>query len=148
MNLSRKSASILRVASILTLGAALVPLLAGPAHASGTINQQIPFSNSAPVTPATSAAFTDQLQTDSAGTVTFATTLGTGLAVSGSGAVSVPSPLTVGSYTVSGTDSDTLSNTGTWTYTLNVTTGTLVTTPTANATTVTPAAARDSPTSW
>ena len=139
MNLSWKTASILRVASVFALGAALVPLLAGPAQASGTINQQAPFSNAGTVTPATSAAFTDQLQTDSVGAVTFITTVGADFDVSSSGAVSIPSALAVGSYTVSGTDSDTLSNSGTWSYTLNVTAGTLATTPTTNATTVTPA---------
>ena len=43
--------------------------------------------------------------------------------VSSSGHVSALNTLAVGSYTVSGDDTDSCSNTGTWTYTLTVTPG-------------------------
>ena len=66
------------------------------------------------------------------GAVTFVTTVtSTGLHVSGGGVITTTGPLAVGSYTVSGTDSDTGGNTGTWTYTLTV--SNLATTVTYNA---------------
>ena len=59
MKLSWRLASILHVASILALGAALVPVLASPAVAKPTIVQSAPFSGS--TTTVASAGFTDQL---------------------------------------------------------------------------------------
>ena len=76
-------------------------------------------------TPGGSAAFTDQLAvTDSLGAVTFAVTSPSapaGLSVSPAGAVSTTGTLAVGSYAVSGTDRDAEGDTGTWSYTLEVT---------------------------
>jgi hypothetical protein len=67
--------------------------------------------------------FTDTITTSgNVGAVTFTTTSsGNAFTVSSSGAVSAPNTLSTGSYTVSGTDADSSSDTGTWTYTLGVT---------------------------
>jgi uncharacterized repeat protein (TIGR02543 family) len=59
---------------------------------------------------------------NNSGAVTFVTTTAsTGLKVSASGVIKVTGALTVGIYTVSGTDSDATGDTGTWSYTLTVT---------------------------
>ena len=76
----------------------------------------------------TGSAFGDQLAvTGSSGPVTYVVTSSNShLKVTGSGAITtVGGPLAVGTYTVSGTDSDTFADTGTWTYTLTVTKGTI-----------------------
>jgi uncharacterized repeat protein (TIGR02543 family) len=66
------------------------------------------------------------------GAVTFVTTVAsTALSVSSAGVITTTGYLNGGTYTVSGTDSDTHSDVGTWTYTLIVTT--VVTTVTFNA---------------
>ena len=88
----------------------------------GTITQTAPESNS--TTTNGSGAFTDQLEptTNGGSAVTFATTVtNPNLSVSPGGAVTTTTgQLAAGPYTVSGTDSDTLGDTGTWTYTLTV----------------------------
>ena len=59
--------------------------------------------------------------TNNTGAVTFVTTFpSTGLGVTGGGVVTTKGTLVAGSYTVSGTDSDTSGDIGTWTYTLTV----------------------------
>jgi uncharacterized repeat protein (TIGR02543 family) len=59
---------------------------------------------------------------DNTGAVTFVTTKSSaGLVVSASGLISTTGPHTTGTYTVSGTDRDSGGDTGTWTYTLTVT---------------------------
>jgi hypothetical protein len=87
-----------------------------------TINQIPPTTGS--TTTATSS-FTDQLEptTENGTPVTFVTTTANAhLQVSATGAVTTSGgPLAAGSSTVSGTDSDTLGDTGTWSYTLTVT---------------------------
>jgi len=56
------------------------------------------------------------------GSVTFTTTKSsTALEVSPAGLISTSGPLAIGTYSVSGTDSDTEGDSGTWTYTLTVT---------------------------
>ena len=56
------------------------------------------------------------------GTVTFVTTTANpAFTVSSTGAISAPGTLAVGTYTVSGTDSDTFGDTGSWSFTLTVT---------------------------
>jgi DNA uptake protein ComE-like DNA-binding protein len=102
----------------------------------GTFTQIAPFSGATTfdttgcTDPAftTRTCFTDQLLTSGqSGTVTFTTTTAVpGIIVSPVGAVSVGpynSVLGEGTYTVSGTDSDTAGDTGTWTYTLTVSDG-------------------------
>ena len=104
--------------------------------AGGTITQGAPTSGS--TTPGNSTGFTDQLATTGqTGPVTFVTTVpAAGIAVSASGAISVSTQLNAGAYTVSGTDSDTSGDTGTWSYTLTVAGGTITQgTPTLGATT-------------
>ena len=54
------------------------------------------------------------------GPVTFVTTSGTAFVVDSNGNVSAPNTLVPGKYVVSGTDSDTFGNTGTWKYVLIV----------------------------
>ncbi|MGC1238090.1 MAG: InlB B-repeat-containing protein [Acidimicrobiales bacterium] len=59
---------------------------------------------------------------NNSGAVTFVTTKAiTGLVVSAAGLISTTGSLTTGTYTASGTDRDTVGDTGTWTYTLSVT---------------------------
>ncbi len=89
-----------------------------------TINQTTPLTGNTSVSAST--AFTDQLApttTFAGNAVTYATSVtNTNLQVSSSGAVStVGGPLAAGPYTVSGTDSDSFGDTGTWSYTLTVT---------------------------
>ena len=92
-----------------------------PAPANGNIVQAAPGSG-AP-TSANWGTFTDQLNTTgNVGSVTFATTVTSpSVSVSSSGLVTTVGSLpSSGLYTVSGTDSDTGSNTGVWSYTLDV----------------------------
>ncbi len=59
---------------------------------------------------------------DKTGPVTFVTTkASSALSVSSSGSISTTGPLSAGTYTVSGTDSDVAGDHGTWTFTLTVT---------------------------
>jgi uncharacterized repeat protein (TIGR02543 family) len=86
-----------------------------------TLNQTSPTSAS--TTSATSATFAIAPLSVSGGTgaITFVTTSsGSGLNVTGGGAIKTAGSLGVGSYTVSGTDSDAYGDTGTWTFTLSV----------------------------
>ncbi|MGO9582402.1 MAG: beta strand repeat-containing protein, partial [Acidimicrobiales bacterium] len=109
---------------------------------SSAITQVAPFSNAKPITPATSASFTDQLKTTgNAGSVKFvATGSGStppGVVVSSSGAVSTKQALAVGTYTISGTDSDSLHDAGSWSFTLTVTAARITQAAPAAATTTT-----------
>ncbi len=89
----------------------------------GTITQIAPFGGSV----AAGHTFTDQLATTgNHGAVTFTVTSSSpAFAVSSTGAVSVPGTLAANTYIVSGTDTDPLSDTGTWSYTLTVSPGTI-----------------------
>ncbi|HXQ63206.1 MAG TPA: hypothetical protein VN796_12790, partial [Acidimicrobiales bacterium] len=93
------------------------------ASSSSSIIQSAPSANT--TTTGSSATFTDQLATTgNSGPVTFATTTSSpDVAVSSSGAVSTTGPLPVGTYPVSGTDTDG-TGTGVWSYTLHVTAST------------------------
>jgi len=93
---------------------------------SSAITQDSPFSNAKTVAPATSAAFTDKLKTSVAsGSVKFVTTgsgsTPPGVVVSSSGVVSTKGALAVGTYSISGSDSDSLNDEGSWSFTLTVT---------------------------
>ena len=107
----------------------------------GGVSQQSPTQNAATVTPADSTAFTDQLETNGLGTVTYTQSTGSAdFTVSSSGKITVGATLAVGSYTATGSDSDSDHDTGSWTYTLNVTDGGVSQgSPTQNLATVTPA---------
>ncbi len=87
--------------------------------AGGTITQTAPTSGSV----SAGSPFTSQLNTSgNNGAVTFTVTSSSpAFTVSGSGAVSAPDTLIVGSYTVSGTDTDAFGNTGHWSFTLHET---------------------------
>jgi len=78
--------------------------------------------NSGSVTTANSSTFTSTITVqNNIGLVTFVTTKSIpGVTVSSSGAVSTAGPLSIGTYSVSGTDSDPHGDTGTWSFTLNV----------------------------
>jgi len=98
----------------------VTPILQGPS-----------VSNS--VTVANSAGFVDSLSAASGftGSVTFTAspTQSTpqGIVVNSAGTgIMTTGPLAVGSYVIGGTDTDTASDTGTWSYTLNVTPNTIV----------------------
>jgi hypothetical protein len=97
--------------------AALYELTNAPVPAA-TITQQPPLTGNI----AAGTAFSGQLVTSGqSGIVTFTTTTPSpSVSVSASGAISAPSTLAAGPYTVSGTDQDTFGNTGTWTFTLTV----------------------------
>lgn len=120
----RTSGSYLRPLRLVTVLACLgvvVPVIFAASAASaatGTLTQAAPTQGAV----LAGTAFTDQLQVSGAsGTVTYAQTDGSdNVTVSSSGAVSAPGTLSAGSYTASGTDSDTSGDTGTWTYSLTV----------------------------
>ena len=101
-----------------------------------TILQTTPLTGTTSVD--TSSAFTDQLapSTHDGSAVSYvASPTNANISVSASGAIRViGAPLKVGAYTVSGTDSDTLSDTGTWTFTLTVTPSTITQTSPTTAT--------------
>ena len=90
-----------------------------------TITQTTPFSNS--TTSTNSSSFTDALRaTGNTGAVTFTTTSAPpgsagGIKVSSSGVVTTTGALSAGTYTASGTDSDSSGDTGTWSFSLTVT---------------------------
>jgi hypothetical protein len=95
--------------------------------AAGTLTQIAPFDKTV-TTVNSGGSFIDQLAVSgsSGGTTYSVTTPNTHLKVSNGGAITaVSGPLTVGPYTVSGKVTDSLGDTGTWTYTLNVIKGTL-----------------------
>ncbi len=93
------------------------------ASAAGTISQSSPTGGSVTA----GSALSDQLVvTGNNGAVTFSQTTGDpDVTVSGSGAVSAPDDLAVGTYTATGTDTDPLGDTGTWSYQLTVLAGTI-----------------------
>ena len=123
-----------------TLTVTATPVTPGPPTSSSTITQDAPTSNS--TTPANSSSFTQQLKTSgNTGSVTFVTTGSSppGLLVSSSGVVSTKSKLLVGTYTVSGTDSDTSGDKGTWSFTLKVSSSAITQdAPFSNAKPITP----------
>jgi outer membrane protein OmpA-like peptidoglycan-associated protein len=100
------------------------------------IVQGSPSTGSVNVTGST--AFTDSISAASGfvGAVTFvAAGSSTGLTLSGN-EIATTGTLAVGSHTISGTDSDTYGDTGTWSYDLTVTAATLIqTSPTTGTTT-------------
>ena len=101
------------------------------------ITQIAPTAGSAPVSG--SSAFVDQLAvTGNTGAVAFTKTGGTPfMTVSASGAVTTTGTLAAGHYTVTGTTADTNGGSGSFTYTLTVTAGTISqSTPTAGSATV------------
>jgi major membrane immunogen (membrane-anchored lipoprotein) len=108
------------VASIVALSSALVLVLSSSAHAAGTIAQVAPLGST--TTPTSSTTFTDQLATTGGEGVSFTTTAPSdALSVSSSGAITtVGGPLSEGTYTASGQDSNGSGDTGTWSYTLTV----------------------------
>lgn len=90
---------------------------------SGNITQEDPFDKTIS-TDDSGGGFSDQLQVKgSSGQVTFVVTSpDSHLQVSPTGVITtVGGPLSAGAYSVSGSDSDTSNDVGTWSYTLNVT---------------------------
>jgi hypothetical protein len=93
---------------------------------------QIPPTGKSVTVANSGGSFNDQLAVSgSSGSVTyFVTTSNSHLKVTPSGAITTfGGPLSVSTYTVSGTDSDTHGDTGTWSYTLTVTKGALTQIP-------------------
>ena len=115
--LTRRVARLAATAALTLAGAGLT----GVTSAGATTT---PITQSAPTagTALTTYNFTDQLATTDSNPVTYivTSTLPTGVAVSSSGAITANGTTTAGTYTLSGTDSDTASNTGTWSYSLTV----------------------------
>src|ERR1019366_9266627 len=96
------------------------------AVSASAITQAAPKSNGSVVTPPTSSKFTAHLAvTGNNGAVKYGLTNGhstpTGLVISSSGAVSTTGALAVGTYTAAGTDSDSLGDSGPWSYSLTIT---------------------------
>jgi outer membrane protein OmpA-like peptidoglycan-associated protein len=86
-----------------------------------SITQSAPFANASPDTA--SQSFSDQVvTTGQSGTVTFSASgsLPAGVSVSSSGLIASNGTTPSGVYTLSGTDSDTSSDSGTWIYVLTV----------------------------
>ncbi|MGD0055115.1 MAG: InlB B-repeat-containing protein, partial [Acidimicrobiales bacterium] len=98
-----------------------------------TLKQSAPTSGTTTTTASSTFTAGPLSVSNATGAVTFTTTATSpALSVSPSGAITTTGPLTVGSYLVSGTDSDTSGDTGTWSYTLNVTLPDVVVTFEAN----------------
>ena len=120
--LSMKAATLLTI-FFLALGGVIA--VASPVSAA-TISQVSPTANT--VTVDGSSTFTDQLNvTGNTGTMNYAATGGdtTHFLVSSTGKVTTSGLLAAGSYSFSGTDGDTSSDTGIWNYTLTVTASTI-----------------------
>jgi uncharacterized repeat protein (TIGR02543 family) len=106
--------------------------IASPLASASTINQVSPTSDSIDV--AMSATFTVTLAVDPSFVgVTFANAT-LSFTITPSGVLSTPGPLAVGTYNVSGTDSDGSDN-GTWNYSLTVTPDAITQAPPAAGTT-------------
>lgn len=122
--------SVVRFLCALSLALALA-VIAVPAASAITTIVQGP-STSGTVSVAGSAAFTDTLSASSgsSGPVTFVASgesSPTGLAVNSTGnGIVTTGTLAANTYTISGNDSDGSGDTGTWTYTLDVTASTIV----------------------
>ena len=144
VKLSWKFVSILRVAVVLALGAALVPMLASAAHAQGTVTQNAPTTGTTTTTATISPGFSDELSATGDGSaVTFSTTLvTTPIGATNTiqidqltGDITSTGPLEAGNYVATGNDQDADGDTGTWTYTLTVNPVALVQgSPTSNTT--------------
>jgi hypothetical protein len=110
---------------------------------SVTTAQALPATGTA--TTATSGTFTSQLAISGAtGAVTYtetSSTHSTQVQVSSSGAVTTGTTLPAGLYTISGGDIDAASNTGTWSFTLNVGTASITQSSPTTATATTTASA-------
>ena len=127
-NLSDGLVQTVSVDAAIGFGPTPVPsTLAGSATVYFTsipITQVIPITQFAPfgssVTTTGSAAFTDTLKTSSTG-VTFSHVSTADLSVSSTGKVTTTGSLGVGTYSISGTDSNALGDMGSWSYTLTVT---------------------------
>jgi outer membrane protein OmpA-like peptidoglycan-associated protein len=138
MRFSKFSAKI-----ALWLGAIVVifstALIVEPSDANAATISQTPQTGATTVDGST--LFTDVLITSgSSGGETFLATGGAGEASfninNATGAIATTSQLAVGTYIVTGTDTDTSLDTGTWSYTLTVTPSTISQTPQTGATNV------------
>jgi len=87
---------------------------------AGAFTQVAPTS--ATVGTAGSASFTDQLNANGVGAVTYTETVGSSVIVSATGGVTTTGPLGSGTYSASGTMKDSLGNMGTFSFTLTVST--------------------------
>jgi outer membrane protein OmpA-like peptidoglycan-associated protein len=129
-------ANTLLIASFLTTGTFL--LASTPSSAAGLINQVAPTVGTTTVD--SSSVFSDLLNVSgNTGAVTYTTTSSAdGLLVNATtGAVTTTGLLPVGTYSVSGTDTDPSADSGTWSYTLSVGASTITpASPTSGTTTV------------
>ncbi|HEV3266873.1 MAG TPA: hypothetical protein VGZ68_00545, partial [Acidimicrobiales bacterium] len=109
-----------------------------PLASAATITQNPPTGGTVSVD--NSNGFADVLSTTGGtGSVTYSevSSDSPSLSVDGAGNVTVNATLPVGSYTVAGTDSDTVLDSGNWSYTLTVTPSSITqTSPTTGTTTV------------
>jgi uncharacterized repeat protein (TIGR02543 family) len=100
-----------------------------PVVGSTTLTQTSPTTGSASTTSSGTFTAGPITVTGNTGTVTFVTTnTNPDVTVSSSGLISTTGTLAVGTYNVSGTDSDTHGDAGTWSYTLSVTAAPIVVT--------------------
>ena len=137
VKLSRKLALTLRVASMIALGAALVPILSTPAAGLGGLSTTPP---SGTVTVPNSASYSITLTTTGDGSAVTYTQDGSGQSPElhidpSTGKITTTSTLATETYSISGETADD-NDTGTWSFTLTVTAGTLSTLPTTGTVSV------------
>ncbi len=130
----------LGIVSVLTASFAFVGFVEGPSGATGVITQTSPTSGT--VSTTASGTYTTQLVTSPVATNYVVTAPNANLIVSPSGAITTHSTLPVGTYQVAGTDTDSSSDTGAWTFSLSVTAVTITqSSPTSGTVTTTASSA-------
>lgn len=95
-------------------------------HSITTLSQGTPKTGSTPSGTATTFQLAVTGTGATTGTVSFSATTGSvpsGVTVSATGTITVPASTTTGAYTLLGTDSDPLGDSGTWAFALHVTGG-------------------------
>jgi uncharacterized repeat protein (TIGR02543 family) len=105
----------------LSVSVSLVVALPQESMAAGIITQSAPFANTTPAVVGSSFAG-DQLASDGGLGLTYSVSSGTvsGITVSPTGAIAYDGSAPAATYTLTGTDTDTALDTGSWTYTLTV----------------------------
>jgi hypothetical protein len=137
VKLSRKLALTLRVASMIALSAALVPILSTPSAGLGGLSTTPP---SGTVTVPNSASYSITLTTTGDGSAVTYTQDGSGQSPElhidpSTGKITTTGTLAIETYSISGETADD-NDTGTWAFTLTVTAGTLSTSPTTGTVSV------------
>jgi hypothetical protein len=144
-NITVSSAGLLRIAASLPVGSYVVSgttsdLLGetGTFSVTITVYNLVTTPGTGTVSSVRSTSFTEQLATsNTSGSLTYTQATGSSsISVGSSGAITVPSALSAGTYTATGGVTDGAGRMGTYSYVLTVTAGALSTTPTAGITDV------------